>query len=274
MTKDFIFKKEFIEELTARILEETKDCRPMSAGTEIHKSHFAESLGNAAKTYFAAKSAPTNYEIRTEMRSLNALASTAIDPPADYTANRAGKEADRFRRRLSERFEQLRSRVAALSNDSKTSLQKRLALRPSDSLIDLTSLGPTASDETAQHEYPRQIASVTQIGRGLKEGRARPSGKRSRPTAVVALYAPDAIENPHWREAERELEMMLALAWLELTENEPVDSENYRIFIENVFEELGIDNVDISALTKRGRARVAIEKAKRKTCHGPPPRAE
>jgi len=119
-------------------------------------------------------------------------------------------------------YEDVAKRREALSERTRILLSRR-AIRPAVALTIPDS--EAFRDPTKRDEACKIIASLCRIGAGWKEGRRRPSGKRSTTLASV-LHAPHLEQHPPRREAELDFVMWLRLAYFDATGEPPALTAN------------------------------------------------
>jgi hypothetical protein len=153
---------------------------------------FAAAIRVAAETYIRDASIPSDNAVHREIKALyNAAA----------------------RRRHAEVAE----RIDALSKRTRDFINKRAAL---PSIPWKIPAAAALRNEAKRDDACAAIASLLRIGGRWKQGRRRPSGRRSI-SFVPELYAPTLRKHLPKRKAERDFVMWLQLAYLNATEQSP-----------------------------------------------------
>ena len=239
-----------------------------------------EQLLHAFEAYREAKSYDANYILQ-EMRDLHQVANDDIAKPANYILKSMSIPARTYRERIAAQYQATRTRTASLSTHARVKLIRRFRNRPeylstvaieSETLLPSTDQcdGAASLLPSVQRAYSELIASLSRIGMRYathddgspKDGRRRPSGNRSRAPLIVEPFGPNPQPQPQKRGAERELEALLAVTWLELTGDASRKDMRYVAFVESFLKQVGSKGTDAAFLVNEARRQA--DRAKQK----------
>lgn len=153
---------------------------------------FAAAIRIAAETYIRDANIPSDNAVHREIKALY---------------NAAAKR----------RHAEVAERIDALSNRTRDFINKRSAM---PSIPWKIPAAAALRNEAKRDDACATIASLLRIGGRWKQGRRRPSGKRSM-SFIPELYAPKLQKHLPKRKAERDFVMWMQLAYLNATEQSP-----------------------------------------------------